>query len=73
MLAVAMGFGQETEKPDPISDRLRYEIAVAQRDYFLAQLQADRAAAQVRSKIEAAQKACAGVEKTFSVETFACR
>jgi hypothetical protein len=56
-LFAVLAAAQDGNPPaDPISDHLRYEIAAAQRDYLIAKLQFDQAAAQLRGKLESAQK-----------------
>lgn len=57
---------------DPITDKLRFELAVAQRDYLLAQQAFDKATENLKRKISEADKACEGVKKSFDIGTFAC-
>lgn len=57
---------------DPITDRLRFEIAVAQRDYVLAKLQYDSAKEHLRGKTAEAQAACDAQGQQFSPEQFRC-
>ena len=59
-------------KPDPISDRLRFELALAQRDYFVAANRAEQLMSAVQAKIEQANRACAGAGLTFDAAKFAC-
>jgi len=55
---------------DPITDKLRFEIASAQRDYLLAQQQLEQATTILKSKIESAQKICA--PKIFNAQSMQC-
>jgi hypothetical protein len=57
---------------DPITDRLRFEIAVAQRDYVLAKQQYDAAMERLRAKTAEAQTACEDQGQQFSPEQFRC-
>lgn len=61
-----------SDAPDPITDRMRYEIAAAERDYLSAKIQLDLAAAQMKAKLDAGNKACAAVDKTFNADSLAC-
>ena len=60
------------EETDPITDTMRYELAAAQRDFLIAQQQFEKANVQLRTKMDAAQKACAEKEQVFAIETFHC-
>jgi len=60
------------EETDPITDTMRYELAAAQRDFLIAQQQFEKANVQLRTKMDAAQKACAAEEQVFAIETFHC-
>lgn len=64
---------RETPKPaDPISDKLRFEIALAQRNYMVLKEQLDQIAAHVAEKTKEAEAACAKVNKKWSKESFSC-
>lgn len=58
---------------DPISDRLRYEIAAAQRDLVIAKQHYDAAAAMLKQKMEDANKLCAGQDAVFEPVSFTCK
>lgn len=62
-------FAQES---DPITDRMRYEIAAAQRDYVIARQQMDTAGARLKEKLDQAQKACGAKSASFDVAQFVC-
>jgi hypothetical protein len=62
-------FAQEA---DPISDRMRYEIAAAQRDYLIAKQQLDTAGSRLKEKVDLAQKACSAQSATFDLAQFVC-
>jgi hypothetical protein len=70
VLAVCTIAGAAQEK-DPITDRMRYEIAAAQRDFLIAKQQFDAASAHLKEKIEQADKACAP-GGSFDLAKFAC-
>jgi hypothetical protein len=72
VLLGSVSFAASAEKADPVTDRMRYEIAAAQRDYLIAKQQLDIAAAQLRTGIEAGNKACEAAAKIFSVDSLAC-
>jgi hypothetical protein len=57
---------------DPITDRLRFEIAVAQRDYVIAKNQYDAAMERLRAKTSEAEALCQAAGKKFSPDSFAC-
>lgn len=57
---------------DPITDRLRYEIALAQRDYLAARQQLDAIQRNMLAKTAEAEKACAGQQKAWSADAFTC-
>jgi hypothetical protein len=61
------------EPSDPITDRMRFEIAAGQRDYLIAKQQLDQAAANLRAKLDAAEKACGEAGKTYNIESFSCK
>ena len=71
MLFLALGTlgAQET---DPVTDRVRYELAAAQRDYVIAKQQLDAATVRLREKLDLAQKACAAHNAAFDVAQFVC-
>jgi hypothetical protein len=58
---------------DPVSDRLRFEIALAQRDYVIAKQQLDVAAARLKEAVEKAEKACSSQKASFDAEKFFCK
>jgi hypothetical protein len=60
------------DKPEAMTDRLRYEIASAQRDFLIAQRQLDQATIQLKSKLEQADKLCAAQSATFDAAQFIC-
>jgi hypothetical protein len=64
--------GQPNPPTDPITDRLRFEIAVAQRDYVLAKQQYDAAMERLRAKTAEAEALCKTTGKTFAPDRFAC-
>jgi hypothetical protein len=70
MLAFAMF--AEDKAADPISDRMRYELAAAQRDYVIAKQQVDIATARLKEKFEQAEKACSAQGATFDAAQFIC-
>ncbi len=71
-LFVVVLAAQDTKPSDPITDRMRYENAAAQRDYLLAQKQADTAMVGLRAKIADAEKACVTAAMSFDVQAMAC-
>jgi hypothetical protein len=62
------------QETDPITDRMRYEIAVAQRDLLIARQQYEQAAAQLKMKLEQVNKVCSAKRdgQTFNSSTFVC-
>jgi len=60
------------EPADPISDRLRYEIAAAQRDVLIVRQQFDGASQRLKDKMAQAETACAQQGATFDLVRFAC-
>lgn len=70
LLALACIAG--ADEPSPITDRMRYELAAAQRDYLVAKQTYDQAVTTLKAKIDSAEKACAALDKHFSVESFDC-
>ena len=75
LLSAALMFGEDAPKAaaDPISDRLRFEIALLQRNYLDAQLRLEHAQSQLALKTTEAQKACATQDKTWHADTFSCQ
>ncbi|PWT72945.1 MAG: hypothetical protein C5B60_08815 [Chloroflexi bacterium] len=69
MLLLGIAIAQATE---PITDRMRYEIARAQRDYLIAKQQFDLAVTQLRSKLADAEKACADAGRAFNGDSLTC-
>ena len=70
VIPLVLAFSED--KTDAIGDRLRYEIAAAQRDYVMARQQLDRVQAQLLAKTGQAEKICAAEQKVFNLETFTC-
>lgn len=68
LLFTALAFAQDTT--DPITDKMRYELAAAQRDYLIARQQFEQAAALVRTKLGEAEKACGA--RRFDMQSFHC-
>jgi hypothetical protein len=62
--------GLSAREVDPISDRMRYEIAAAQRDLLVAKQQYDEALTRLRGRLDLAEKACG--EQHFDLQTFTC-
>lgn len=60
------------DAPDPISDKLRFEIAVAQRDYVGAKAEFERTVTALKNKSAEAQSACSQAKKIFDVAAFSC-
>ena len=58
---------------DPISDRMRYEIAAAQRDYLLARQQFDLASSTLREKLGQAEKVCTSQHAVFDMVQLICK
>ena len=74
LLIVAAASGQDAEKPaDPITDKLRFEIAISQRNYLDAQLRLEHAQTELLSKTSEAQKACATQDKIWDAGSFTCQ
>jgi hypothetical protein len=71
-LVTVAALGQEAPSADPITDHLRFEIAVAQRNYLDAQLRFERAQNQLLLKTAEAQKACTTQDKMWQADTFTC-
>lgn len=69
LLFAGLAFAQTS---DPISDRLRYEIAAAQRDYLIARQQLENAQKKMADKTAEADKICSAQKKVFKAETFTC-
>jgi hypothetical protein len=65
-------FAQDKPAPDPISDRMRYELAAAQRDYVIAKQQFDTATLRLKEKLEQAEKTCSAQSATFDLAQFVC-
>jgi hypothetical protein len=64
---------QETGKgADPIPDHLRAEIAIAQRDYLLAQKQLETTFLIVKEKIAQAEKLCASQNRALDGVKLLC-
>ena len=57
---------------DPITDRLRYELARAQRDVLIAKQQYDAAAAQLKMKMDEANRLCMAQNAAFEPVNFTC-
>jgi hypothetical protein len=68
----ALAGAQSEAPPDPITDRLRFEIAKAQRDYVIAKQQYDAATERLRKKTAEAETACAADGKAYAAEAFRC-
>jgi hypothetical protein len=58
--------------PEPLTDKMRLQVAISQRDYLLAQSALDRAKASLESQSAVAGKACASAGKTFDGAALAC-
>jgi hypothetical protein len=65
-------FSAAAQTADPITDRTRYEIAAAQRDYLVAKQQLDTATARLKEKLEQAEKTCSTQDATFDLAQFVC-
>lgn len=72
VLAALAGAQTASKSPDPITDRLRFEIAVAQRDYVAAKAAYDIAMDRLRAKTAEAESLCHAAGKKFSQERFEC-
>lgn len=57
---------------DPVSDRLRFEVALAQRDYLMAKAELDKASQKLQEKYQVAIKACQSAGKEWKTEAFTC-
>jgi hypothetical protein len=67
--------GEAKRKPvvnDPVSDKLRFEIAIAQRDFVSIQGPYIQALNKLRDKVSEAEKVCQVIKKRFSPDTFEC-
>lgn len=60
------------ESKDPLTDRLRFEIAVAQRDFVVAKNPYDAALEKLRAKIGEANAVCQKAKKVFDDVRFVC-
>jgi hypothetical protein len=71
-LFVLIAFGLAAQKPaDPITDRQRYELASAQRDYLAAKQQYEAAVKTLKEKRAEVEKACGAAG--FDDAQFACK
>lgn len=62
------------EKTDPITDKMRFDLALAQRDFISVKAQEEAALARVTQSGQAMKAACDGVGQTFNpqVNQFQC-
>lgn len=72
LIISALACAAVANAPTDISDRLRFEIALAQRDYVIAKAQFEAAAARMQAKTAEAERLCAEAGKRYSPEQFAC-
>ena len=75
LLAIAAAaIADDPKKPEsPITDRMRYELAVSQRDFLAAKQAYDQAAGTLRAKLEQLNAVCAKEESSFDVQSFECK
>jgi hypothetical protein len=72
LMAAATLAAKDKPEADPISDHLRFEIAVLERDFVAAKAPYEAALAALRTKVDAAQALCATRGQVFSADLFAC-
>lgn len=71
-IVVALATLSVAETTEVVTDAMRADIAVAQRDYLLAKMQLQYAQTLVEKRITEAQTACTTIHKTFSMDTLKC-
>lgn len=57
---------------NPLSNQLRLEVAMAQRNYLALKQQTDQALEVIRSKVEQAEKVCAEAGQSFDAQSITC-
>ena len=72
LLSVSLAAEDKPAATDPVSDKLRFEIAVMQRNYLVAKAQMDSMSQQIEEKQKQAQQVCASAGKDWKPETFTC-
>ena len=73
LLTLLIAAAASATDADPITDKLRFEIAITQRNYLDAQLKFEHAQNELLAKTAEAQKACATQDKTWDADSFTCQ